>query len=142
LLGEAFRHRYFCPDRGCRVVTAETPDAALAELGAAARPDLIVSDFHLANGTGIAAIAQLRTVYGAVPAFLMTDDMAPERFARGARERPSSGLQAGAADDAAGDDEPAPQEWRCGESRIVAPHFGQANGKDGDGRLWPKAGAT
>ncbi len=70
---------------GCRVVTAETPDAALAELGAAARPDLIISDFHLANGTGIAAIAQLRTVYGAVPAFLMTGDMAPERL-REARE--------------------------------------------------------
>jgi len=70
---------------GCRVVTAETPDAALAELGAAARPDLIISDFHLANGTGIAAIAQLRSVFGAVPAFLMTGDMAPERL-REARE--------------------------------------------------------
>ena len=70
---------------GCRVVTAETPDGALANLGAEARPDLIISDFHLANGTGIAAIAQLRSVFGAIPAFLMTGDMAPERL-REARE--------------------------------------------------------
>jgi CheY-like chemotaxis protein len=57
----------------------------LADLGAEARPDLIISDFHLANGTGIAAISQLRSVFGAVPAFLMTGDMALERL-REARE--------------------------------------------------------
>jgi two-component system, sensor histidine kinase len=66
---------------GCRVVMADSPDAALAELGAAQKPDLIISDFHLTNGqSGIAAIAQLRSVYGAVPAFLMSGDIAPDRL--------------------------------------------------------------
>jgi signal transduction histidine kinase len=68
---------------GCRVVTATTPEAALAavsEIGAAARPDVIISDFHLADGqTGITAIAKLRETYGAIPAFVMSGDTAPER---------------------------------------------------------------
>ncbi len=69
---------------GCRVVTAATPEAALAEVadvGPETRPDLIISDFHLAEGqSGIAAIAQLRKAYGAIPAFLMSGDTAPERL--------------------------------------------------------------
>jgi signal transduction histidine kinase len=69
---------------GYRVVTAATPEAALAEVadvGPETRPDLIISDFHLAEGqSGIAAIAQLRKAYGAVPAFLMSGDTAPERL--------------------------------------------------------------
>jgi two-component system, sensor histidine kinase len=74
---------------GCRVVTATTPEAALvavSELGAAARPDLVISDFHLGDGqTGITAIAKLKEAYGAVPAFVMSGDTAPERL-REARE--------------------------------------------------------
>jgi CheY-like chemotaxis protein len=69
---------------GCRVVTATTPEAALAavsEFGAAARPDLVISDFHLADGqTGITAIAKLREAHGAIPAFVMSGDIAPERL--------------------------------------------------------------
>jgi signal transduction histidine kinase/CheY-like chemotaxis protein len=76
---------------GCRVVTTTTPEAALAavsKLGAAARPDLVISDFHLADGqTGITAIAKLREAYGAVPAFVMSGDTAPERL----RETQESG---------------------------------------------------
>ena len=45
-----------------------------------ARPGLI-SDFHLADGqTGITAIAKLREAYGAIPAFVMSGDTAPERL--------------------------------------------------------------
>jgi signal transduction histidine kinase len=76
-------------DWGCRVVTATTPEAALAavsQLGAAERPDLVISDFHLADGqTGITAIAKLREAHGAIPAFVMSGDIAPERL-REARE--------------------------------------------------------
>jgi len=72
---------------GCRVVAAATPDEALADLGPAERPDLIICDYRLANGhSGITAIADLRKVYGsAVPAFLISGDIAPERL-REARE--------------------------------------------------------
>jgi two-component system, sensor histidine kinase len=76
---------------GCRVVTATTPEAALAavsEVGAGARPDLVISDFHLGDGqTGITAIAKLREAYGAIPAFVMSGDTAPERL----REAQESG---------------------------------------------------
>jgi two-component system, sensor histidine kinase len=69
---------------GCRVVTATTPEAALAdvsEFGVAARPDLVISDFHLSDGqTGITAIAKLREAHGAIPAFVMSSDIAPERL--------------------------------------------------------------
>jgi CheY-like chemotaxis protein len=68
---------------GCRVVTAATADAALAGLGGAGRPDLIISDYRLGDGqSGIAAIAALRNGYGAVPAFLISGDTAPERWTK------------------------------------------------------------
>jgi CheY-like chemotaxis protein len=78
-------------DWGCRVIGASTPEAALAavsEVGAAARPDLVISDYHLADGqTGITAIAKLREAYGAIPAFVMSGDTAPEHL----RETQESG---------------------------------------------------
>jgi CheY-like chemotaxis protein len=71
------------------VVIAATPEAALTEverMGREARPDLIIADYHLAAGrSGITAIAKLREAYGAVPAFVMSGDTAPERL-REARE--------------------------------------------------------
>ncbi len=72
---------------GCRVVTAATADVAAAELTSADPPDLIISDYRLANGqSGIAAIAELRGTFGTqIPAFLMSGDTAPERL-REARE--------------------------------------------------------
>jgi CheY-like chemotaxis protein len=77
---------------GCRVVTVATPEAALTDvsyIGREARPDLIISDYHLAEGqSGITAIAKLREVYGAIPAFVMSGDTAPERL----REAQESGL--------------------------------------------------
>jgi signal transduction histidine kinase len=78
---------------GCRVVTAATPEAALTDvshISREARPDLIISDYHLADGqSGITAIAKLREVYGAIPAFVMSGDTAPERL----REAQESGHQ-------------------------------------------------
>jgi two-component system, sensor histidine kinase len=77
---------------GCGVVTAATPEAAMTgvkRIGRKARPDLIISDYHLADGqSGITAIAKLREVHGAVPAFVMSGDTAPERL----REARESGL--------------------------------------------------
>jgi signal transduction histidine kinase/CheY-like chemotaxis protein len=76
---------------GFRVVTAATPEAALTEvshIGHEARPDLVISDYHLADGqTGITAIAKLRKAYGAIPAFVISGDTAPERL----REAQESG---------------------------------------------------
>jgi CheY-like chemotaxis protein len=77
---------------GCGVVTAATPEAALTDvsrIGREMRPDLIISDYHLNEGqSGITAIAKLREAYGAVPAFVMSGDTAPERL----REARASGL--------------------------------------------------
>jgi len=76
---------------GCRVILAATPEAAMtgvSDIGAGARPDLVISDYHLADEqTGITAIAKLREAYGAIPAFVMTGDTAPERL----REAQESG---------------------------------------------------
>jgi len=68
---------------GCLVVTAESESAALASLaGDDDRPDLIISDYRLADGhTGIEAIQRLRSAFRApIPAFLITGDIAPERL--------------------------------------------------------------
>ena len=77
---------------GCQVVSAATPEAALAEIsriGRETRPDLIISDYHLNDGqSGITAVAKLRETYGVVPAFVMSGDTAPHRL----REAHASGL--------------------------------------------------
>jgi len=68
---------------GCFVVTAESESVALASLaGDDHRPDLIISDYRLADGcTGIEAIQRLRSAFRApIPAFLITGDIAPERL--------------------------------------------------------------
>ena len=72
---------------GCRVVTAASPETALAAIAGREAPDLIISDFRLADGkSGISAIAELRDAFGAaIPAFLISGDTAPERL-REARE--------------------------------------------------------
>jgi len=71
---------------GCRVVAAANPQAVLASLKSGERPHLVISDYRLADGhSGITAIAELRDAYGAVPAFLISGDTAPDRL-REARE--------------------------------------------------------
>jgi signal transduction histidine kinase/FixJ family two-component response regulator len=75
---------------GCLVVTAESEDAAMATLAEhGRRPDLIISDYHLANGkVGFELIDRLRRACGAqIPAFLISGDTAPERL----REASASG---------------------------------------------------
>ena len=75
---------------GCSVVTASSGAAALACLAELERPpDLIISDYRLADGNnGIEAIARLREMLRApVPAFLISGDTAPERL----REAGASG---------------------------------------------------
>jgi CheY-like chemotaxis protein len=74
---------------GYRVVAAPSPDAILAELGDHDLPDLIISDYRLADGhSGIRAIDDLRASLAApIPAFLISGDTAPERL----REAQESG---------------------------------------------------
>jgi signal transduction histidine kinase len=75
---------------GCRVVTAASVSAALAGLTEAkGQPDLIISDYRLADGkTGIEAIERMRTALRLeVPAFLISGDTGPERL----REATASG---------------------------------------------------
>jgi signal transduction histidine kinase/CheY-like chemotaxis protein len=75
---------------GCDVVTAGSDAAVLASLADQdRRPDLIISDFRLANGnTGIEVIERLRRSLGAaIPAFLISGDTGPERL----REASASG---------------------------------------------------
>jgi signal transduction histidine kinase len=67
---------------GCNVIAVESTDAALAKLAAQQlRPDLIISDYRLANGdeTGIDAIRLLRNALGgAIPALLISGDTTTE----------------------------------------------------------------
>jgi signal transduction histidine kinase/FixJ family two-component response regulator len=75
---------------GCLVVTAESEDAAMTKLADhGRRPDLIISDYHLAQGkAGFELIDRLRRACGAqIPAFLISGDTAPERL----REARASG---------------------------------------------------
>jgi signal transduction histidine kinase/CheY-like chemotaxis protein len=73
---------------GCRVVAAESDREALASLDGA-KPDLIISDFHLKDGrAGIHAVMHLRNALDApIPAFLISGDISPERL----REAQASG---------------------------------------------------
>jgi len=74
---------------GCSVVTAASDEAALIQLTEREqRPDLIISDYHLANGkTGIEAIERIDAAFGAsIPAILISGDTAPERL-RDARDK-------------------------------------------------------
>jgi signal transduction histidine kinase/CheY-like chemotaxis protein len=67
----------------CSIVTAGSDDGALVELAERRqRPDLIISDYHLANGRiGIEAIEGIRAAFGApIPAILVSGDTAPERL--------------------------------------------------------------
>jgi signal transduction histidine kinase/FixJ family two-component response regulator len=68
---------------GCEVMAVSSTREALAATAAHTRlPDLIISDYRLADGTtGFDAISQLRKAVGApVSAFLISGDTAPERL--------------------------------------------------------------
>ena len=66
---------------GYSVLTAGSDEAALIRLAERQqRPDLIISDYHLASGkTGIRAIEQIDAAFGSsIPAILISGDTAPE----------------------------------------------------------------
>ncbi len=74
---------------GYTALTTGSDDAALTRLAERQqRPDLIISDYHLANGkTGIRAIEQINAAFGSsIPAILISGDTAPEP-AREVRDR-------------------------------------------------------
>jgi CheY-like chemotaxis protein len=66
---------------GCRVVTAQSDQEAVASLDRN-KPDLVISDFRLKDGrTGIDAVERLRNVFDpTIPAFLISGDILPERL--------------------------------------------------------------
>ena len=61
---------------GCHVMTAPSGEAALPHLiETMSRPDVLLVDYHLDNGTGIEAIAVIRAAVGAdIPAIVITAD--------------------------------------------------------------------
>lgn len=74
---------------GYSVLTAESDEAALVQLAEHhQRPDLIISDYHLASGkTGIRAIEQINAASGvSIPAILISGDTGPEPL-RDAKDR-------------------------------------------------------
>ncbi|MGB6810918.1 MAG: MASE1 domain-containing protein, partial [Pseudolabrys sp.] len=74
---------------GYSVLTAGSDEAALIRLAERQqRPDLIISDYHLASGkTGIRAIEQINAAFGSsIPAILTSGDTAPEPL-RNAKDR-------------------------------------------------------
>jgi CheY-like chemotaxis protein len=68
---------------GCRVVTAESGQDALAQLSTSGFvPDVIIADYRLREGhTGANVIAEIRQSLGkSIPAAILTGDTAPERL--------------------------------------------------------------
>ncbi len=61
---------------GCRVTTALDPrEAARKTFEAGERPDVLIADYHLDEGTGVEAVVQLRWRFGTeIPALLVTAD--------------------------------------------------------------------
>jgi Na+/proline symporter/signal transduction histidine kinase len=64
---------------GCLVATAHGLEEAMAALDAFGPPDVIIADYHLDSGDGVAAIRSLRDRFGrSTPAILATADRSPE----------------------------------------------------------------
>jgi Na+/proline symporter/signal transduction histidine kinase len=65
---------------GCQVVTARNGAEAIARLAnCGARPDIILADYHLDDGTGVAAVAAVRTAVGCErPVIVITADHSAE----------------------------------------------------------------
>jgi CheY-like chemotaxis protein len=65
---------------GCTVVTAGSAAEAIARLDeTAGRPDIILADYHLDDGTGVAAVAAVRAAAGAqAPVIVITADHSAE----------------------------------------------------------------
>jgi CheY-like chemotaxis protein len=62
---------------GCEVSTAGSDEEATARIGAA-RPDIVIADYHLDDGDGLTLIGRLRAVTGVeLPALLVTADRSP-----------------------------------------------------------------
>ena len=62
----------------CRVIAALSAEDALNKLQAI-RPDVMIADYHLDDGTGIDAINRIRATFGAdIPALIITADRTPE----------------------------------------------------------------
>src|SRR5690606_38729715 len=67
------------PGWGCHVIAAPGLDAAMAAIaGGGTRPDVLLVDYHLDDGSGIDAIGALRRLLGGdVPAALVTAERSP-----------------------------------------------------------------
>jgi CheY-like chemotaxis protein/anti-sigma regulatory factor (Ser/Thr protein kinase) len=65
---------------GCQAVTARNGAEAIARLASSgARPDIILADYHLDDGTGVAAVAAVRTAVGCErPVIVITADHSAE----------------------------------------------------------------
>ncbi len=61
---------------GCEVVTASGLAESLTRLDPP--PDIVIADYHLDDGDGLAAIAAVRARIGPIPAVLATADRSPE----------------------------------------------------------------
>ena len=71
---------------GCLVATAHGLEEAMAALDAFGAPDVIIADYHLDSGDGVAAIRSLRERFGrSTPAILATADRSPEAREEAAR---------------------------------------------------------
>jgi CheY-like chemotaxis protein len=61
---------------GCEVATAGGVEESLTRLDPP--PDVVIADYHLDDGDGLAAIAAVRARVGAIPAILATADRSVE----------------------------------------------------------------
>ena len=72
---------------GCLVATAHGLEEAMATLEAFGAPDVIIADYHLDSGDGVAAIRAVRERFGrSIAAILATADRSPEARDEAERE--------------------------------------------------------
>ncbi|MBC7728024.1 MAG: response regulator, partial [Microbacteriaceae bacterium] len=67
---------------GCEARCVDDLAGALAQVRSGWRPQVMLADQRLRQGTGLAALAALRTELGPVPAMLITGDTAPDTLAQ------------------------------------------------------------
>jgi signal transduction histidine kinase len=69
-------------DAGARVAAGASQAQLLESLRAAGGPpDLVLADYHLADGTGVEAVEAVRTAYGPLPAWIVSGE--PDILERG-----------------------------------------------------------
>ena len=81
--------RYLCQDAGCRVLGVATTAAEARQMFPSFSPDVLISDYELADGSdGVAVAEHLRKLRADVTVIFVTGTTEPDKLQRIERFRP------------------------------------------------------